>query len=320
MPIVPASKPVRSMFHVLVSNLPSSIRNIVQMSRIHLLFGVLSITATLHAEDLTPTNPAADAGTYIPGSLEVAPFVPPPPVEPKRPLTDAVVTTVLVDKDQKTTILQRGQASMAPDWIVPQPTPDTPPIQSTFPRRQIVTIQMGGTVYDHRVSVVHWQHPATKEPYEAVIGFDLGLIAPINSFIRDGVTHHTIILASNTDTNSPSVKRAAAHGHPIEVPEIEPDAYRITQGDQGDSAGLAPLLALHELYLTEKPRLEKLRDDLAVRNAEAKAWADAHPTPPETPVFWFKPHRNSRYLTEQDKANQRQAAEERAKQEEAEQP
>jgi hypothetical protein len=293
----------------------------VQTRRIHLLLGVLSITAILHAEDLTPAHPITDADTYIPGSLEVAPFVPPAPVEPTRPLTDAVVTTVLVDENQKTTILQRGQASMAPDWIVPQPTPpETPPIQPTFPRRQIVTIQMGGTVYDHRVSVVHWQHPVTKEPYEAVIGFDLGLIAPINSFIRGGVTHHTMLFTSNTDTDSPSAQRAAAHGHPIEVPEIEPDAYRITEGDPDDSAGLSPLLALHELYLTEKPRLEKLRADLAVRNAEAKAWADAHPTPPETPVFWFKPHRNSRYLTEQDKANQRKAAEQRAQQKRAEHP
>jgi hypothetical protein len=128
----------------------------VQTRRIHLLLGVLSITAILHAEDLTPAHPITDADTYIPGSLEVAPFVPPAPVEPTRPLTDAVVTTVLIDENQKTTILQRGQASMAPDWIVPQPTPpETPPIQPTFPRRQIVTIQMGGTVYDHRVSVVH---------------------------------------------------------------------------------------------------------------------------------------------------------------------
>ena len=292
----------------------------VQTRRIHLLLGVLAFTAILHAEDLTPTHPITDADTYIPGSLEVAPFVPPAPVEPTRPLTDAVVTTVLVDENQKTTILQRGQASMAPDLIVPQPSPETPPIQSTFPKRQIVTIQMGGTVYDHRVSVVHWQHPVTKEPYEAVIGFDLGLIAPINSFIRGGVTHHTMLITSNTDTDSPSAQRAAAHGHPIEVPEIEPDAYRITVGDPDDSVGLSPLLALHELYLTEKPRLEKLRTDLAVRNAEAKAWADAHPTPPETPVFWFKPHRNSRYLTEQDKANQRQAAEQRAQQKGAEQP
>jgi len=91
----------------------------VPTSRIHLLLGVLAISATLHAEELAPTLPLTDADTYIPGSLEVAPFVPPAPVEPTRPLTDAVVTTVLVDENQKTTILQRGQASMAPDLIVP---------------------------------------------------------------------------------------------------------------------------------------------------------------------------------------------------------
>jgi hypothetical protein len=49
----------------------------VQTRRFHLLLGVLSITAILHAEDLTPTHPLTDGDTYIPGSLEVAPFVPP---------------------------------------------------------------------------------------------------------------------------------------------------------------------------------------------------------------------------------------------------
>jgi hypothetical protein len=94
----------------------------------------------------------------------------------------------------------------------------------------------------------------------------------------------------------------------------------ITQGDPADPAGLAPLIALRDLYLAEKPRLEKLRDDLADYHADEKAWTDAHPPVVEPPVFWFKPHRNSRYLTAQDKADQQQAAQDRAEQEGDPQP
>jgi hypothetical protein len=174
---------------------------------------------------------------------------------------------------------------------------------------------MGGTVYDHRVTLAHWAHPVTKEPYEAVLGFDLSLIAPINSLLRDGVRHQAYLLLTQSDTHGPLAKHLAALGRPIIVPEIAPEAYRLTKGNAQDPAGLAPLIALRDLYLAEKPRLEKLRTDLADYHADEKAWADAHPTPPEPPVFWFKPHRNSRYLTEQDKADQQQAAEERAQQE-----
>ena len=114
-------------------------------------------------------------------------------------------------------------------------------------------------------------------------------------------------------TRTPLARRAAARGHlPIQVPEIAPDAYRIIQGDPADLLGIQPLITLRDLYLAEKPRLQKLNADLAVYRQDAQAWADAHPAPVEAPVFWFKPHRNSRYLTLEDKDNQEQAAQERA--------
>jgi len=289
------------------------------MKRFAFLLVPLSFLAPLHAEDLAPANPPAETDTYIPASLEVPAFVPPPPVEPKVPLTDAEATIVVRDEKGETTTLQRGQASMAPDLPEPQPAPETPPTPPAIPIHRPVTISMGGTIYNHAVSVVHWQHPISKEDYEAVLGFDLSLLSPIPSFIRDGVPHHATLLFSNTSTTGPLANKLAALGRPIIAPEIAPDAYRITKGDPSDTAGLAPLIALRDLYLAEKPRLEKLRTDLADYRADEKAWADAHPAPPEPPVFWFKPHRNSRYLTEQDKADQQQAAEDRAQQQ-GEQP
>ena len=114
---------------------------------------------------------------------------------------------------------------------------------------------------------------------------------------------------SNQDRHGPLARRAAAHGRPpIQVPEIAADAYRIIEGDPADLIGIQPLIALRDLYLAEKPRLQKLNADLVEYRQDAEAWTEAHPAP----VFWFKPHRNSRYLTSEDIDNQQQAAHERA--------
>ncbi len=269
-----------------------------------------SLPLLLHAETSAPLG---ESGTYIPGSLEVPTFTPPPPFIPKVPLTDAKATLVLRDDGELTTTLQRGQASMAPDLPAPEPASDTTLLLLDHPREKIVIINMGGVIYDHRVSVVNWQHPISRQPYQAVLGFDIGLLTPIGHFIRDGVTHHSHLIFSNHDTHGPLARRAAAYGRPpIQVPEIAPDAYRITQGDPADLVGVEPLITLRDLYLAEKPRLQKLAADLATHRQAAQAWADAHPAPIEAPVFWFKPHRNSRYLTPEDKDNQKQAAQERA--------
>ena len=270
----------------------------------------LYLPVLLHAEDSAPLTAV---GTYIPDSLEVSTFTPPPPVVPKVPLTDADVTLVLRDDSGLTTTLQLGQASMAPDLPAPEPVSDTTSLPLERPRGKIVSISLGGVIYDHRVSVVHWQHPVSREPYQAVLGFDIGLLTPIGQFIREGITHHSHLLFSNHDTHGPLARRAIARGRPpIQVPEIAPDAYRIIQGDPTDLIGIQPLITLRDLYLAEKPRLQKLNADLAEYQLEAQAWADAHPAPVEAPVFWFKPHRNSRYLTPEDKDNQQQAAQERA--------
>ena len=124
----------------------------------------LSFPALLHAEEPAPS---AEVGTYIPDSLEVPTFTPPPPVVPKVPLTDAEVTLVLRDDSGLTTTLQRGQASMAPDLPAPPPVAKTTSLPLERPSEQIVSINMGGVIYDHRVSVVTWQHPVSLQPYQA---------------------------------------------------------------------------------------------------------------------------------------------------------
>jgi hypothetical protein len=266
------------------------------------------LPAQIHAGDAAP--PAA-AGTYIPDLPEVPVFTPPPPVVPNTPLPDV-----------KVTLVQRGQASMAPDLPDPALPSEPPseaaplPLDTTLPQTVIIT--MAGTVYDHRVSVVTWQHPDTQQPYEAVVGFDIGLLTPIGHFIHQGVPHDSQLFISNQDTRESAARRApASDPPPFRVPQIAQYAYRITQGDPTDFIGIQPLLTLRDLYLAEKPRLRQLSADIAGYQQDVQAWADSHPAPIEPPVFWFKPHRNSRYLTPQDRSDQRhqqQAAEIRAEQ------
>jgi hypothetical protein len=271
---------------------------------------VLGVSAFLQAED--PLPPAT--GTYAPGTLEVPAFTPPLPVVPKEPLPDAETTIVCRDDKGETVTLQRGDASMAPDLPAPEPLPDPALVQRFEDHRpRNLMINMSATVYNHKVTAVKWQHPVTQEPYEAVLGFDLGLVAHLGSFVFEGKPCHSNIFCMHMDTESPTARRAAARRlPPVAVPFVEADGYRITKGNTQDTSGVEPLLAVHGIYLAEKPRLQKLSADLRDYQQEAKAWADAHPAPAEPPVFWFKPHRNSRYLTPGDKAEQEQAAAERA--------
>ena len=188
----------------------------------------LSLPALMHAEE--PAPPAA-VGTYIPDSLEVPTFTPPPPVVPKVPLTDAEATLVLRDDSGLTTTLQRGQASMAPDLPASPPVAETTSLPLEPPSEQIVSINMGGVICDHRVSVVHWQHPVSHQPYQAVLGFDMGLLTPIGQFIRNGVTHQSHLMFSNQDTHGPLARRAATH----RLPPIQAAQERATLTPEGDA-------------------------------------------------------------------------------------
>lgn len=300
---------------------PASSRNILLQTMLRVFSSVIlcASTALLHAAEPSPST----TDTYAPDSLEVPTFTPPLPVEPKVPLPDAKVTVVCRDDKGQTVIVQRGGASMAPDLPAPEPPAEpslTPPPEE--PQIRVLHINMTGAVYDHQVTSVRWQHPVTKAPYEAVLGFDLGLVAQLHTFMREGVPCQSTIFCNSIDTKGPLAQVAAAHGRPPAiVPQIEPDGYSITQGNPVDADGIEPLLAVRDIYLAEKTRLQQLSIDRKNYQQDAKAWADAHPAPVAPTVFWFKPHRNSRYLTPQDKANQEQAAQDRAAQtEEGEAP
>lgn len=210
-------------------------------------FLLLCIPTLLHAADPSP----ASGETFVSESLEIPAFTPPPPFIPKEPLADAETTIVCRDDDGQAVTLQRGSVSMAPDLPVPEPVPDTATTRlMQHARPRALLINMSGTVYDHKVTTVRWQHPVTHESYEAVLGFDLGLVANLGSFVHEGVPCHSNIFCINLNTESPAAKRALSRGRPqLIVPSIGLDAYNITKGNSEDAAGMKPLFAVRDIYL-----------------------------------------------------------------------
>lgn len=125
-------------------------------------------------------TPPPSGDTRIPAPLTVAPFSPPAP-RPAPALPDCRIDAATVHKATATTTLTlaRGEASTAPDLPPPPPPPPQaadpgPPTPEQIARRLYDlrhTFNIGATIIDHRVSILHWTDPETRQPYEAVCGY-----------------------------------------------------------------------------------------------------------------------------------------------------
>lgn len=209
-------------------------------------------------------------------------------------------TTVPASNGKTLTIL-RGEASTLPD--IPPP-PEPPPVvkrqrtaeelaREKYRRRH--SIHLSATVYDHKVSVVRWQHPDTLSQYEAVCGFDVGLLAGIGRFTRDGENYDLMLMHSAIDTTrfrNAGIRRFPDHS------AVEENSIRIFKGEPGDTVGTAPVTLIKELITNEKGRLKIFQADLARQQAARAAWDKVNPLPPRDETFWIRPHRGSRYLTQ----------------------
>ena len=239
---------------------------------------------------------------YIPGSLEVRDFVPPaPPVEKRVPAMRMDAAITVPTKSSRTLTLVRGEASILPD-LPPPPIPQLrEPRQLTsediarniYHRRH--SFNFGATIYDHRVSQVHWHHPDTGEFYEALCGFDIGLLAGIGRFVRDGESYDFMLMSSNIDT---TMFRRIARQYAPRISEAPVDSILILKGDRSDPVGTAPITLLKDLIAAEKDRLVTYQADRLRYQQAAAAWEKAHPVPPRDETFWFRPHRGSRYLAD----------------------
>ena len=242
------------------------------------------------------------ARTCIPYSLEVPDFIPPaPPAVEKVPEMRVDSSITVPAGSSRTLTLLRGEASTLPDLPPPpvvqarEPRPLSPEeiARNIYHRRH--SFNFGATVYDHRTSYVQWHHPDTGEFYEAVCGFDIGLLAGIGRFVRDGESYDFMLISSNIDT---AAIRRIVRSYVPRFPDIPANSILILKGDRNDPVGIAPITLLKDLIACEKDRLVTYQEDRLRYQKAAAAWEKAHPVPPRDETFWFRPHRGSRYLAD----------------------
>ncbi len=238
----------------------------------------------------------------IPDSLAVREFTPPVPVVPKQvPAMRIDAATTVPAAHGKTLTILRGEASTLPD-LPPKPEPK-PVVQrprtaddvarETYRRRH--SLNFGATIYDRRASVIRWNHPDTNEPYEALCGFDIGLIAGLGRFVRGGENYSVMLMHSRIDTTR---SRKIPLPNLPDLAAVTADSITYLKGDPADAIGTAPVTLVKELIANEKTRLQIFQADLASHQAARAAWEKAHPEPPRDETIWIRPHRGSRYLAD----------------------
>jgi hypothetical protein len=262
---------------------------------------ILPISLCLHAQEVKVPTERVPAPTYIPGTLEVPAFVPPAPVLEKRlPAIRGEASTTTRLANGKTLTLQRGEPSTEPD--LPLPPPPAPPTEPRVLTQEEIAdniwhqrhnLNLGATIFDHQTSLIHWTDPVSLVQYEAVCGFDVGLLAGLGGFVHRGEEYSLFLMHSHQST-----AETAAYSREMldEIPKIAPGQIRITTGDASDPHALALLQTLSDVIQSEKPRLVLYQAQRDEYFKAADAWHSAHPPVPKDETFILRPHRGSRYL------------------------
>ena len=240
--------------------------------------------------------------TFIPHPLEVRPFTPPPPALVKRlPAVRVDAATTHLSKNSRSLTIQRGAASTEPDLPPPPPPePYTNPRALTpeeiasriWQRRHMINV--GATIYDHKISVVNWTDSESLMRYEAVCGFDVGLLAGVGDFIHQGEKYKYFLMHSHFDT---TWERRLTRRWKLAVPTVALGEILITRGDATDSAAIAPMTVIKEVIAAETPRLLSYQAARKTYFAASAAWYAANPPIPRDETFILRPHRGSHYLS-----------------------
>lgn len=239
--------------------------------------------------------------TFIPHPLEVKPFTPPPPPVFKRlPAVRVDAVTSHISKNSCSITIQRGQASTEPDLppLSPAPTYVEPhdPTQEEIAQRiwqHRHNFNIGATIYDHKISVVKWTDQESLVRYEAVCGFDIGLLAGISGFVHNGEDYSFFLMHSDFDTTWE--RRLTKHWQ-LEVPQVATGEILITQGDRKDATATASMTVIKEIIAPETPRLVHYQAARTIYFASSAAWHATHPPIPRDETFILRPHRGSHYL------------------------
>jgi len=276
------------------------------------LLAVFVASASLRSQDapiVVPPDLTPEQTTYIPSSLVVPAFTPPAPIVQKPlPVIRVDATNRVRGKNGCLITSQRGEASTEPDLPTPAPaaTPvGTPELTAAEIARmkweQRHRFNLGATVYDHQVSKVQWTDPETHEFYEALCGFDIGLLAGIDRFVHEGEHYQFLLLHSDVETAKIRRLAGAQVAQALEIPAGD---ILITKGNASDVAATAPIRIIKKLINSEKQRLIAYHAAREQYGRQAVAWNAAHPPVPHDEIFVFRPHRGSRYLPNPQPANQ----------------
>jgi hypothetical protein len=233
-----------------------------------------------------------------PASIRFTP--PPPPLEKRLPAIRVDASVTSLSKNGRTLTLQRGEPSAEPDLPPsPPPTPFVEPREETpeeIAKRiwhQRHNFNFGATVFDHKISVVHWTDQISLVRYEAVCGFDIGLLAGVGDFVHKGEEYSLFLLHSHIDTTR---MRRIASQWKLDMPDVAPGEIRFSRGDLNDTAAIAPMTIIKEVIASETQRLLAYQAAREIYAAEAAAWHAANPPIPRDETFILRPHRGSRYL------------------------
>jgi len=248
-----------------------------------------------------PVVATTTARTLIPHSLEVPVFTPPTPAVVKKVPAMRVDSSITIPtKNSRTLTLLRGEASTLPDLPLPPPPP--PYVEPHEPTPEEIaqriwqhrhTLNLGATIYDHKISVVNWTDQESLVHYEAVCGFDIGLLGGVGNFVHKGEEYSLFQMHSDFDT---TLLRTIASEWFLEIPNVAPGQIFITQGDVKEAAAIAPMQIIRQIIEVEKSRLISYQAARLRYQEASAAWHAAHPPIPRDETFWIKPHRGSRYL------------------------
>jgi hypothetical protein len=262
----------------------------------HLSLGM----ACLSAE---PVQDVTQISVNLPDPASIRFTPPPPPVEKRLPAVRVDASVTSLSKNGRTLTLQRGEPSTEPD--LPPPPPPTPYVEPREPTpdeiaeriwHQRHNLNLGTTVFDHEISVVHWTDPISLVRYEAVCGFDIGLLGGVGGFIHKGEGYSLFLMHSQIDTTR---LRRIADQWKINIPDVAPGEIRFTRGDVYDTAAIAPMTILKEIIAAETPRLLAYQAAREIYAAASATWHAANPPIPRDETFILRPHRGSRYLKQE---------------------
>lgn len=265
-----------------------------------LTFVSYSILGTAQTERSDASKQIQSVSPHIAAALEVPAFVPPaPPVEKKVPnmRVDAAVTVPA--RNSHTLTILRGEASALPDIPAPVVVEQRPPRQLTTEElarnteRRRCFLNFTAEVYENGVSILRWQHPDTSEPYEAICGFDVNLLAGLGQFTSEGKTYHLSFIPPGV---IPTYRRQFSKLPIPKPPEAALNSVTLTRGNANDPGGTATATLLRDLISNEKDRLIAYQEERVVYQQAAAEWEKAHPILPRDETIWLRPHRGSRYL------------------------